>query len=199
MNSSKITRRKAIQHILTGISASVLFGACERNRYIRPASDIDLGPVAELLYSRVHRPIKAVLINRNADGWSALSTRCTYDGCDLTFQEPVLLCPCCRSRYTLDGIPYEGVKASRNLPWIEMSYKDGHLYANPGVLKDKNWKFTTPPIEQAIVKLRKRIKDEGLKDEVEIPQILHGKGDGEFGMMFLEDDPNMIHQLEMIK
>ena len=66
-------------------------------------------------------------------------------------------------------------------------------------MRNKDWKFTTEPIEQALIKLRKRIKEEGLKDEVKIPQILHGKGDGEFGMMFLENDPNLIHQLEMIQ
>jgi hypothetical protein len=89
--------------------------------------------------------------------------------------------------------------ATRNLPWMEVYYRDGHLYGNPGKIRPKSWRFTTPEIEEAIRKLRKRIKEEGLKDEVKIPPILYGKGDGEFGMMFLEDDPNLIHQLEMIK
>jgi hypothetical protein len=91
------------------------------------------------------------------------------------------------------------MKATRRLPWIDIYYKDGHLFANPGKIRPASWRYTTPEIEEAIRKLRKRVKEEGLKDEVVIPQILHGKGDGEFGMMFLEDDPNLIHQLEMIK
>lgn len=198
MSSAKlITRRELLINL--GLSALALSLGCERHRYIRPETELDLGAVKALLYSRTHVPIKSVLVYRDVDGWSALSTRCTYDGCDMTFQEPVLLCPCCRSRFTLEGIPYEGVTARRPLPWIEVYYREGHLFANPGKVKDKAWRFTTPEIEDAIRKLRKDIKREDLDDEVKIPKILKGEGDKEVGMMFLEEDPNLVQELDMIK
>jgi len=190
-------RREFIQTLVLGLSGISLV-SCERQKYIRPEADLDLGPVKSLLYVKTHVPIKSVLVFRDPDGWHALSTRCTYDGCDLTYQEPVLLCPCCRTRYTMDGVPYQGGKARRNLPWVELSYRDGHLHSNPGKFKNLNWRFTSPEIEEAIRKLRKNVKEEDLDDEVTIPKLLEGKKK-EPGMMFLEDDPNMIHELDMIR
>ena len=146
-----IKRREFIQTLVLGLSGVSLI-SCERQKYIRPEADLDLGPVKSLLYVKTHVPIKSVLVFRDVDGWHALSTRCTYDGCDLTYQEPVLLCPCCRTRYTLDGVPYQGGKARRNLPWVELSYRDGHLHSNPGKFKNPNWRFTSPEIEEAIRK-----------------------------------------------
>lgn len=173
--------------------------SCTRHRYERPCGELDLGSVKELLYSIVHvRPV-ACLVYRDSDGWSVLSTRCTYVGCDLTYQEPVLLCPCCKTRYTLDGVPLPGWPATVPLPWIDISYKDGHLFANPCVIHPPSWRFTNPEIEEAIRKLREQVKDENLSDEVKIPGLLTGKGDGEIGQMFLEDDPNLIHELQMVK
>jgi nitrite reductase/ring-hydroxylating ferredoxin subunit len=196
-NTKFITRREML--ITIGLSSLAFTLGCERHRYIRPEAELDLGAVKELLYSMTHVPIKSILVYRDVDGWSALSTRCTYDGCDMTFQEPVLLCPCCRSRFTLDGIPYEGVTATRTLPWVDVYYREGHLYANPGKIKEKKWRFTTPEIEEAIRKLRKEVKREDLDDEVKIPNLLQGEGDKEVGMMFLEEDPNLVQELDMIK
>ena len=198
-NAKTINRREFLINIALTLPTLAFLQACERHRYIRPEEELDLGTVKELLYSSTHIPIKSVLVYRDIDGWSALSTRCSYDGCDMTYQEPVLLCPCCKSRFTLDGIPYEGVTASRALPWIEVYYREGHLYANPGKIKDKKWRFTTPEIEEAIRKLRKEVKREDLDDEVKIPKLLTGEGDKEVGMMFLEEDPNMVQELDMIK
>lgn len=173
--------------------------ACDRHRYIRPAGDLDLGTVRELLYSVVHVRNRAVLVYRGADGWQALSIRCTYDGCDCTYQDPVLLCPCCRSRYDLQGRPLKGQSARHPMPWMSISYKDGHLFADPVKLVNAEYRFTTPEIENAIRSLRERIKDEGIGDEAKIPEILLGSGTGEPGQMFLEDDPELIHKLQMIK
>lgn len=193
-------RRRAL---LSGIAAlgasSLLLSGCERHRYIPAKKDLDLGPVSELLYRQVYRRNAGVILFRNADGWRGLSARCSYRGCDLTLQEPVLLCPCCKTRFGMDGVPYKGWPATRPLPWVKLFYKDGHLYANAGIPVSPDWHFTTPEIEEAIAKLRKRIKEEKLRDEVEIPQVLRGKGDGEFGMMFLEEDPNLVDDLKMIK
>ena len=73
------------------------------------------------------------------------------------------------------------------------------MFADPVKMVDANYRFTTPEIENAIRSLRERIKDEGIGDEAKIPEILLGSGTGEPGQMFLEDDPELIHKLQMIK
>ncbi len=177
------------------MTSSVLFlAACERHRYVREKEqkevELDLGTVKDLLITQTHIPIKSILLFRDIDGWSALSTRCTYEGCDLTYQEPILLCPCCHSTYDAGtGLPYSGSSASRALPWVEVSYREGHLYAHPGKPVDRKWRFTTPEIEEAVRKLRIQIRDEGV-EQVKIPKALMGKrGLDEEGQMFLEEQP----------
>ena len=180
-------------------AGTLMSSACTRHRYIRPAQELDLGPIKELLYQQVHRPAQAALVFRDIDGWSVLSLRCTYRGCDLTYQEPVLLCPCCRTRFTMAGMPHKGWPATVPLPWIDVYSRDGHLYANPGKKRPQAYRFTTQEIEEAIQELRARIKEEGLSDEIEIPSVLMGQGDGEVGNMFLENDPNLFFDLEMVR
>ena len=199
MTAQRINRREAIRKVLLLGSSAFLSNACTRHRYVRPAAELDLGAVTELLYSTVHIRERAVLLNRDIDGWNALSTRCTYRGCDLTYQRPVLLCPCCRTRYSLNGKPHKGWPATEPLPWMEIYYKEGHLFANPAKPRPQTWRFTTPEIEEAIRELRRRVKEEGLTDELKIPDVLMGQGDGEVGAQFLEDDPNLLHDLEMIR
>lgn len=168
--------------------------ACERHRYERDKEQkevsLDLGPVKELLYTQTHIPIKSVLLFRDIDGWSALSTRCTYKGCDLTYQEPILLCPCCGSTFDFSGEPHQHSKASHPLPWMEVSYKSGHLYAHPGKPVKSSWRFTTPEIEESVRKLKIQVRDEGVSDTVEIPKTLMGeRGLTREGPMFVEEQP----------
>jgi len=194
-----ISRRNFL--MLSAAAALLPLGlaGCERHRYVRPAGELDLGTVRELLYNIVNVRERAVLVYRDADGWRALSTRCTYNGCDCTYQDPILLCPCCRSQFDLEGRPLQGSKAKIPMPWMEIVYRDGHLYADPGKLVPASYRYTTPAIENAITKLRERIKDESISDETKIPEILLGGGTGEPGQMFLEDDPELMHKLQMIK
>ena len=202
-----VGRRRFIKQIGACAAYSVLpmaLLACERHRYIRPAGELDLGPVKDLLYDVSNRRRVSTLVFRDINGWSALSTRCTYRGCDLTYQQPVigtpvLLCPCCRTRFRMNGAPFDGWPATHPLPWMKVTYRDGHLYADPGKQVSSKERFTTREIEEAIRELRKRIQDEQVSDGVKIPEVLLGKGDGEPGGMFLEDDPNLIHELDMIK
>lgn len=202
-----IGRRKFLHHLgaLACVSSIPLLGSgCERHRYIRPAGELDLGPVKDLLYDVSNRKESSSLVFRDINGWAALSTRCTYRGCDLTYQEPVvgtalLLCPCCRTRYRLSGQPFDGWPATHPLPWMKIYYRDGHLYTDAGKHVGQKERFTTKEIEEAIQELRRRIKEKDISDGVKIPEVLMGKGDGELGGMFLEDDPNLIYELDMIK
>ena len=194
------SRREFVRGLGLAGSLLLLGGlGCTRHRYIRDAKELDLGTVRELLYTRLHIRSKAILLFRDADGWSALSTRCTYRGCDLTYQEPVLLCPCCRTRYTLEGVPYQGFAATESLPWVDVYYREGHLFANPGKIREAKFRFTTPEIELAIRKVKARIKDEDINDEAQVPPALINGLEVEPGRMFLENDPNNLAELEMVK
>lgn len=173
--------------------------SCNRHRFVRPAEELDLGSVRELLYSQVHIPARAALVFRDINGWRALSTRCTYIPCDLTFQEPILLCPCCRSQFDLEGRKLQGSLAPDNLPWMEMYYKEGRLYANPGKVVSATYRFTTPEIETSIKLLRERIKEEGVGDEAKIPEVLLGEGGRDSGKMFIDEDPELIQSIDQIK
>ena len=175
--------------------------SCTKHEYIRPAGELELGKIKDLLYTVVHVRNKATLVYRDDKGWRALSLRCTYSGCDLTYQPPVLLCPCCRAEFSLEGKVYAGSSATVDLPWMEMSYRDGSRYANPGNIKEDSYNFTLPAIEQAIQELRQRVKAEAVSDNARIPDILMGKGDGENepGSMFLDADPTLLQNLDNIK
>lgn len=205
MSAQLFSRRRFLSAILAAPAAASLgaialgTSGCERHRYDRPAEELDLGTVRELLYSVVHVRPKAALVYRDSDGWRALSTRCTYNGCDCTYQDPILLCPCCRSTFDLEGRVRPGGMAKRDLPWMKIFYRDGHLWGNPGEVMPASYRFSDPRIEDAIRKLRERIKDEGIGDEAKIPDVLLGSGTGEPGQMFLEDDPELMHKLNMIK
>lgn len=185
--------------VAAGLSLASGISGCVRHRYVRPAGELMLGTVRELLYSVVHVRPKAALVYRDVDGWRALSTRCTYQGCDLTFQEENLFCPCCKSYYDHEGHLYPNAKAQDPLPWMTMFYREGKLYAEPGKPVPPTYRFTTAEIEEAVRKLRERIKEEGLADEVKVPPILMGEGDAEPGTMFVEEDPNLAADLNMIK
>ncbi len=193
----KISRRT---FVVGGVSTLGLM-ACERRVYRREEQQkdviLDLGPVRSLLYTQIHIPIKSVLLFRDIDGWSAISTRCSYNGCDLTYQEPTLFCPCCKSSFSLDGFPYAGGYATVPLPWIEVSYKEGHLYAYPGKVVPKKQRFTTPEIETAIRKLKLQIRDPSIASEARIPDSVQGKRDPEDdGPMFVDRAADLAKPLD---
>ena len=185
--------------ILGSVSSLALFlASCDRHKYIRSKAqvglELDLGSVKSLLFSIVHVPLKSTLVFRDLDGWRALSTRCTYEGCDLTFQDQqqVLFCPCCKSAFETSGKPFEGSSAKSSLPWMEIFYKEGHLYARPDKVVDEKYRFTTPKIEEAVKKLRLQVRDEKVADGTKIPESLLGSKDSDDeGLMFLDKPPEV--------
>ncbi len=204
IDGKMLSRRELLRGLACSAALMLLPCGCVRHRYHRPPGELDLGALKELLYDRVHIRSKAVLLFRDIEGWYALSARCTYEGCDLTFHEPVvdtpnLLCSCCRTRYNLQGLIIGEGAARDPLPWIDLYYRDGHLYANPGKLQSASWRFMSPEIRKAEEVLRQRVKPESLQDEVKIPDVLKGDPDREPGPMFLDEDPNLADQLKMIK
>lgn len=197
MSSSLLDRRSFLFSLL-----ALAFSACTKHRYVRPAGRLELGKVRELLYTSIHVRSKATMVFRDGAGWSALSARCTYEGCDLTyqFQTRTFLCPCCKSEFKLNGENFSGGQAKDPLPWMNIVYQDGSLYAEPDKIVDAKFRFTTPEIEQAVREARIPIKELAVQDEVKIPDILQGKGGDGSGDMFTDDDnPELLDQIDKIK
>ena len=167
--------------VLTGVIA---LGAC-KDHYERPGGFHDLGEVKDLLYSEHFVQDRGFLVKRDAEGWSALSARCSNDGCELTYRDESLRCMCCGSEFDHDGHVMHG-PAKYPLPYYTLVYTDNHLYVDTNEEVKESYRFTTPEIEQAIAQLRERIKREGIRPGAKVPEILLGTGDNEPGEMFKE-------------
>ena len=178
--------------------ASLYLTGCERHRYVREEQqkglELDLGTVRSLLFNQVHLPIKSVIVFRDLDGWRVLSTRCTYEGCDLTLQSDngPLFCPCCQSAFDIFGKPLADSQAILNLPWMEIFYKEGHLYAQPGKVVDSTYRFSDPKIEDAVRKLRMQVRKENVADGVKIPEALLGGNDPDEEKSMFVDPASII-------
>lgn len=168
------TRRMVLQagvvFVLTG---------CKR-RYERPYGELYLGPVSSLLYTQQFVRDRAILVFRDDEGWSSLSTRCSHEGCELSYQDEQLVCMCCGSYFSINGRVKKG-PATEALPWFEMRYGDGGLYAISGKPVDAKYRFTTPELSQALNRLMDRIEKDGGRIGGRIPQELLGEKDPEFG------------------
>lgn len=151
-------------------------GGCKFRDYKRPAGLLNLGEVKTLLFEKQHIPVKAILLYRDERGWSALSTRSTYSGCDLTYQDQTLLDSCSGSEFSHSGKVLRG-PADRPLPWYGLEYKDNRLFVDTGEIVDESYRFTTPEIEAAIRELREKIKTDDSSRGMKIPKILLGEGD----------------------
>jgi nitrite reductase/ring-hydroxylating ferredoxin subunit len=163
---------------------STLFG-CKRG-YTRAASELNLGEVKDLLYNQQLVRDRDILVNRDPQGWSAMSTQCSYEGCALSYQEERFLCTCCGSVFDHGGTVLKG-PAESPLPFFEVKYLDGNLYADSSKVVGSSYRFISPPLQEAITRLEERIKKEGTRSGSQIPDILLGKGDQtESGPMFEE-------------
>lgn len=189
------SRREMLQLLGAVGLGSMAVCACQR-RFVRPAAIIDLGPVTKLLDDKTHNRDRAALVMRDEQGWSVLSTRCTYDGCDLTYQPKSLLCVCCRSVFDHRGnvISSPAVDA---LPWFEIEYKEGNLYANTAKIVPATYRFNTPELQASLAGLLEQHKKERLEEAGKVPDALIPTDDGTVTRMFTEPatlpgDPNSI-------
>ena len=174
-DSLQFDRRQFI--LLLGLSLTSGFGGsgCER-RYQRAGANHVLGEVQYLLFPKKHIRERALLLFRDDGGWSVLSTQCTHEGCDLTYQDQVLLCSCCESVFRHDGMVLRG-PAKDPLPFYSISYRDNKLYADGSKIVGADYRFTTPEIERAVKDLRARILKEGIGPQENIPNVLlYGQG-----------------------
>jgi len=102
---SKLSRR-SFNRLSTLFLASLTLPslACKRlerqeGPFQRKAMVFRLGESADFLYKKVFVTDKKFLVHRLEKGWGAVSTRCTHLGCDLSYQDKYLLCPCCGSAF----------------------------------------------------------------------------------------------------
>lgn len=168
-----ISRRSFVRALAGAFALSLVpLSACRR-RFVRPGGDLRLGNLEKLLFAEQHIADKAILLRRDKSGWAAMSTRCTYEGCDLTHQDDNLLCHCCHSLFGANGKVIKGPAADA-LPWYQVYYRDKLLFVNTAKQVSVKERFTTAEIESAIKKLREKLKKEGPQEGVKIPRILLG-------------------------
>jgi len=174
MDRIELSRRELLRVLGLAVTVSVL--GCEK-KYLRPAGDHNLGLVQDLLYARQLIRERQMLVTRDAKGWAAMSTQCSYEGCELSYQDQRFLCLCCGSSFDHNGNVQLG-PAKSNLPYFQVRYVEGKLYADSGKLVSPEARFTTPELEKAIGSLSERIRKEGTRTGMQIPDILLGRGDG---------------------
>ena len=193
--SNKISRRELLCYGGSLLAVALFLPACKKS-FVRPAKLHALGPIDQFLFTKVYLPERKMMIYRDDKGWSALSTRCTLEGCDLSYQDTSFFCPCCRGEYDLLGRVIAG-KPSRSLPWYEMSYNDGRFFADSGKPVRASYRFTTPQLEKILSRLKVEIREQRITD-VPVSNVA-GKVPRQSGNMFTETDPNEVYEGEMIK
>ncbi|MDD2941873.1 MAG: Rieske (2Fe-2S) protein [bacterium] len=82
-----------------------------------------LGLVRDLLFPAQKIEYASALVVRDDEGWGAMSARCSREGCDLSWEETKLVCPCCRSAWNLKG-ELLGGKARHPLPWFKVGLRE---------------------------------------------------------------------------
>lgn len=185
--------------LLTIVAALLILSACKKS-FVRDEEFVDLGKIEELLQPLQHLPHSSALVTLDEGGWAAMSTRCTHEGCGLSLHEGKLLCSCCRSVYDLDGKVLKG-PATKNLPWTEITFENGHLYAHPKRVVDEKYRFSNPKIAESIKKLLSTVKEFGTHKPREIPEVLLGQEQDIPGPMFVEphDDAELEAEFEKLK
>lgn len=164
---------------------------CEK-RYERVAVKYDLGDVNTLNAPSQFIRDQALYLFHDTNGWSVMSTRCTYDGCELSTQQDLLICLCCQSEYSIGGENYRG-PAKIQLPFYAISYSNSHLYADSGEEVAAAKRFTFPEIETDLAQFNETLMLQGQKNgEMKVPDLLLGQGDGEPGEMFIEKEARSV-------
>lgn len=172
------------------------FSSCEKEAYIRPEGLYPLGDIMELLHPKQHVRDQAILVRLDDDGWSAMSGRCSHEGCDLTYQSNTLLCSCCRSVFDHFGVVLKG-PATHNLPYYEMTFKHDQLQADTSKVVPQSYRFMKPSIKDLVKELRLKAVEEG-RGMVQIPKILIGQEDDRrVGSLFKLDSEDKLYEAEM--
>ena len=148
--------------------------SCKNESYTRPARRYSLGEIRNYLFKKVFLREKQLLIVRRDKGWSALSAKCSRDGCDLTYQERTFYCPCCSSHFSHQGKALQG-PARKNLSWYAINSKGNLFEVDTGKPVSSSNTYTTDEIEKVISEYGFEFKevDEIDMEAVKLPQIFY--------------------------
>jgi len=172
-----IERRSVLKRLLLlvpGILICPAVSSCKNESYTRPAQSYSLGEIRNYLFKKVFLREKQLLIVRQEKGWSALSTKCSREGCDLTYQEKSFYCPCCSSHFSHEGRVLKG-PASKNLLWLAISSKGNLFEVNSGKVVSPKTTYTTDEIEKVIKEYGFEFKevDEIDLEAVKLPKVFY--------------------------
>lgn len=160
--SRRITRRQLIKGSLLVYFSGMLGGfGCSRRQYIRRAEKCWIGIPENFFFPAQPALEAALLIKRDAGGWSALDARCTVEGCDLSFNGKFLVCPCCRSAFNLEG-KIISPPAQDALKHWRMDYESESLIVFVGDSVLPETRFITPALDAKMKELEKSYKEKGL-------------------------------------
>ena len=174
---ASIERRTLLKRLLIlvpGILICPAVSSCKSESYTRPARSYSLGEIRNFLFKKVFLREKQLLVVRKSKGWSALSTKCSREGCDLTYQEKSFYCPCCSSHFSHEGKVLKG-PASINLPWLAVGSKGNLFEVDSGKIVSSTTTYTTDEIENVIKEYGFEFKevDEIDMEAVKLPKIFY--------------------------
>ncbi len=173
--------------LLSLLFSVLLFSGCKRT-FVRPPELLDLGEVRTLLEPKTHVQDKMILVTFDEEkGWAAMSTRCTRDGCDLSFLDDYLYNPCSRTIYSHAGKLLYG-ESPAPLPYYRVRYSDGHLFVDTAQEVDSSYRFMTKELKAMLPIFRKRNKVDGVGDMPRVPRVLQGYEPKGSGRMFTDDE-----------
>lgn len=178
-----VSRRRALMTIAAApLLLGSLFG-CEKTLYNRPSQKLRLSDPESLLFDVQPVAHQSVLVFRDEEGWATMDARCSYDGCDLSFNGEYLMCACCQSVYDISGqVIYE--PANRDLAWFKMGFEHGVLVAFSGETVGPKQRFTTPDLEKQVMETRQRIRKDGPAAVVRVPTPLFRWDELDDGSLF---------------
>ena len=167
---------------LAGVSF-VGFAGC-KEEFRRSDEVLNLGQLEDLLFERQHVTRASVILFRDDKGWSVQSSRCTYDGCDLTYDPSYSFCSCCKAHFSFAGDVLKG-PATRPLPYYELFSDEGFLFVATGKQVDRNYRYTVPKFPELAREFEETRKK---KMKSNVPPVLTGEGTKTGGKMFVESE-----------
>lgn len=134
-----MNRRRFIRVVpgasFAGLCLPGLLGGCAGLVYITPTVEgerlvVEQAALAEHRFVLVQHPYddRPIYLHRYEDGaFTAVSTRCAHQGCQVEPAGDRLACPCHGSEYTLDGVVVKS-PAERNLQQFEVTTDAQRIY-----------------------------------------------------------------------
>jgi nitrite reductase/ring-hydroxylating ferredoxin subunit len=125
-------RRKFLRGAAAAAGAMVLspLAACGCGAVL-PASRFPAGPPEDYPEeSLLQVSGTPVFVLHRAEGFAAISGKCTHWGCAVEREGRELICPCHGSRFRVDGTAFVG-PAEQDLPWLAVEIEGGILMIDP--------------------------------------------------------------------